>query len=300
MMRRSWMPSGRWFVIGVPELFLFVFLLLPFLILLKISFSHADAVGVGFEPLISWLEEGTLSIKLHFDAYLSVMQDDVYLLTYLSSVGYALLTTVLCLIIGYPFAYFLAQGFPTLRPVMLMLIMLPFWTPFLIRIYAWKNILDVNGLLNQFLLWAGIVDEPLQLMFTKFSFMVGMVYGYIPFMILPLYANLVKLDRRLLEAAADLGARPWQRFWLVTIPLSREGILAGSLLVFIPAVGEYVIPELLGGISILNIGRMMWNEFFINLDWQRAAAVTMLMVLIILFPIWLFNRYQMRLMEARR
>lgn len=162
-----------------------------------------------------------------------------------------------------------------------------------------KNILDANGLLNQFLLWAGIVDEPLQLMFTKFSFMVGMVYGYIPFMILPLYSNLVKLDRRLLEAAVDLGA-PWQRFWLVTVPLSREGILAGSLLVFIPAVGEYVIPELLGGISILNIGRMMWNEFFINLDWQRAAAVTMLMVLIILFPIWLFNRYQMRLMETRR
>ncbi|MGC8806723.1 MAG: ABC transporter permease, partial [Thiomonas sp.] len=210
------------------------------------------------------------------------------------------LTTVLCLVIGYPFSYFIARAKPTVRPALLMLVMLPFWTSFLIRIYAWKNLLDINGLVNQFLLWTGIIHSPLRMMFTEFSFMVGMVYGYIPFMILPLYATLVKMDHRLVEAAADLGSTPFKTFWLVTVPLSKSGIIAGSLLVFIPAVGEYVIPELLAGPSTLNIGRVMWNEFFLNLDWQRASAVAIVMIVLILLPIAVFNRYQTKSLEGTR
>lgn len=295
--RRRFFHGGRLAVIGLPQLWFVVFLLAPFLILLKISLSASNELGVGFEPLLSFQDE-VLHIQLRFSAFAALLRDPLYLLTYLSSIGYALLTTLLCLVIGYPFAYFLARANPSVRPALLMLVMLPFWTSFLIRIYAWKNLLDINGLVNQFLLWAGIIDAPLRMMFTTFSFMVGMVYGYIPFMILPLYATLVKLDGRLLEAAADLGATPLKTFWLVTVPLSRAGIIAGSLLVFIPAVGEYVIPELLAGPSVLNIGRVMWNEFFLNLDWQRAAAVTIVMVLLILVPIAFFHRYQTKLMEA--
>ena len=295
--RRRFFNGGRLAVIGLPQLWFVAFLLAPFLILFKISLSASNELGVGFEPLASFQDE-VLHIQLRFSAFSALLRDQLYLLTYLSSIGYALLTTLLCLVIGYPFAYFLARSNPGVRPALLMLVMLPFWTSFLIRIYAWKNLLDINGLVNQFLLWAGIIDAPLRMMFTTFSFMVGMVYGYIPFMILPLYATLVKLDGRLLEAAADLGATPLKTFWLVTVPLSRAGIIAGSLLVFIPAVGEYVIPELLAGPSVLNIGRVMWNEFFLNLDWQRAAAVTIVMVLLILVPIAIFHRYQTKVMEA--
>lgn len=295
--RRRFFNGGRLAVIGLPQLWFVAFLLAPFLILFKISLSASNELGVGFEPLASFQDE-VLHIQLRFSAFSALLRDQLYLLTYLSSIGYALLTTLLCLVIGYPFAYFLARSNPGVRPALLMLVMLPFWTSFLIRIYAWKNLLDINGLVNQFLLWAGIIDTPLRMMFTTFSFMVGMVYGYIPFMILPLYATLVKLDGRLLEAAADLGATPLKTFWLVTVPLSRAGIIAGSLLVFIPAVGEYVIPELLAGPSVLNIGRVMWNEFFLNLDWQRAAAVTIVMVLLILVPIAIFHRYQTKVMEA--
>ena len=295
--RRRFFHGGRLAVIGLPQLWFVVFLLAPFFILLKISLSASNELGVGFEPLVSFQDE-VLHIQLRFSAFAALLRDQLYLLTYLSSIGYALLTTLLCLVIGYPFAYFLARSNPSVRPALLMLVMLPFWTSFLIRIYAWKNLLDINGLVNQWLLWVGIIDAPLRMMFTTFSFMVGMVYGYIPFMILPLYATLVKLDGRLLEAAADLGATPLKTFWLVTVPLSRAGIIAGSLLVFIPAVGEYVIPELLAGPSVLNIGRVMWNEFFLNLDWQRAAAVTIVMVLLILVPIAFFHRYQTKVMEA--
>jgi putrescine transport system permease protein len=290
---------GRLAVIGSPQLWLIAFLLAPFFVLLKISLSESNALGIGFEPIVSYIND-SLQFKLRFGAYLALVRDNLYVLTYLSSLWYAFLTTVLCLAIGYPFSYFLARARPSLRPALLMLVMLPFWTSFLIRIYAWKNLLDVNGLVNQFLLWAGIIHTPLRMMFTEFSFMVGMVYGYIPFMILPLYATLVKLDTRMLEAAADLGSTPLKTFWLVTIPLSRSGIIAGSLLVFIPAVGEYVIPELLAGPSTLNIGRVMWNEFFLNLDWQRASAVAIVMIILILGPIAVFNKYQTKALEAAR
>ncbi len=296
--RRPW-NWGRSVVIGIPQIWLAAFLLLPFLILLKISVSESDALGVGFNPLVSFAND-TLSLQLRFAPYLALVRDSLYIITYLYSLWWAFLTTVLCLVIGYPFSYFMARARPSIRPALLMLVMLPFWTSFLIRIYAWKNLLDVNGLINQFLLWIGIIHQPLQMLFTPFSFMIGMVYGYIPFMILPLYATLVKMDVRLIEAAADLGAKPLKTFWLVTVPLSRSGIIAGSLLVFIPAVGEYVIPELLSGPSTLNIGRVMWNEFFSNLDWQRASAVAIVMVLLILVPIAVFNKYQTKSLEATR
>jgi len=290
---------GRKVVIGIPQIWLLAFLLAPFFILLKISVSETDALGIGFNPLVTYVNDA-LQVNIRFSAYLALLRDSLYIITYLSSLWYALLTTVLCLVIGYPFSYFIARARPTVRPALLMLVMLPFWTSFLIRIYAWKNLLDVNGLVNQFLLWVGIIHSPLRMMFTEFSFMVGMVYGYIPFMILPLYATLVKMDHRLVEAAADLGSTPFKTFWLVTVPLSKSGIIAGSLLVFIPAVGEYVIPELLSGPSTLNIGRVMWNEFFLNLDWQRASAVAIVMIVLILLPIAVFNRYQTKSLEGTR
>ena len=290
---------GRLAVIGSPQLWLIAFLLAPFFILLKISLSESNALGIGFDPIVSFVND-SLQFKIRFGAYLALVRDNLYILTYLSSLWYAFLTTVLCLVVGYPFSYFMARANPSLRPALLMLVMLPFWTSFLIRIYSWKNLLDVNGLFNQFLMWTGIIHTPLRMMFTEFSFMIGMVYGYIPFMILPLYATLVKMDTRLIEAAADLGSTPLKTFWLVTVPLSRSGIIAGSLLVFIPAVGEYVIPELLAGPSTLNIGRVMWNEFFANLDWQRASAVAIVMILLILVPIAIFNKYQTKTMEAAR
>lgn len=297
--KQRWRPMnwGRMAVISSPMLWLGAFLLAPFFILLKISVSESDALGVGFAPLLSFVDDSVI-LKVKLLSYLALARDNLYIITYLSSLWYALVTTVLCLVFGYPFAYFMARSAPTVRPALLMLVMLPFWTSFLIRIYAWKNLLDVNGLINQFLMWTGIVHQPLHMMFTEFSFMIGMVYGYIPFMILPLYATLVKLDVRLLEASADLGSTPMKTFWLITVPLSRSGIIAGSLLVFIPAVGEYVIPALLAGPETLNIGRVMWDEFFSNLDWQRASAVAIVMILLILAPIAVFNRYQTRTMEG--
>ena len=290
---------GRKVVIGIPQIWLLAFLLAPFFILLKISVSETDALGIGFNPLVTYVNDA-LQVNIHFTPYLALVRDSLYIITYLSSLWYALMTTVLCLVIGYPFSYFIARAKPTVRPALLMLVMLPFWTSFLIRIYAWKNLLDVNGLVNQFLMWIGIIHTPLRMMFTEFSFMIGMVYGYIPFMILPLYATLVKMDHRLVEAAADLGSTPFKTFWLVTVPLSKSGIIAGSLLVFIPAVGEYVIPELLAGPSTLNIGRVMWNEFFLNLDWQRASAVAIVMIVLILLPIAVFNKYQTKSLEGMR
>jgi putrescine transport system permease protein len=177
-------------------------------------------------------------------------------------------------------------------------VMLPFWTSFLLRIYAWKTLLEDNGVINNFLIWSGLIHQPIQIMHTQFSLMIGMVYAYLPFMILPLYSNLVKMDTRLLEAAADLGASPWKTFWLMTVPLSKQGIIAGSMLVFIPTVGEYVIPELLGGPQTLNIGRVLWDEFFSNNDWSMASAVAIVMVLLILLPMAVFNKYQSKSYEG--
>jgi putrescine transport system permease protein len=210
-----------------------------------------------------------------------------------------LLTTVICLIIAYPFAYFMARSPKHIQPTLLMLIMLPFWTSFLLRIYAWKTLLVNNGVINNILMSIGVIQEPIAMMNTPFSLMVGMVYSYLPFMILPLYANLSKLDMRYLEAAADLGASPFKAFWLITVPLSKAGIIAGSMLVFIPAVGEYVIPELLGGSDTLMIGRVLWDEFFSNNDWPMASAVAVVMILLIMLPMAIYNKYQSEQAEAK-
>ena len=281
--------TGRRVVIGVPAIWLVGAFLAPFLIVLRISFADMEGAGIG--SLLSYTD-GMLQIKVKLSNYLFIVQDDLYLLTYLSSLNYAAITTLLCLIIGYPFAYFMARARPTIRPVLMMLVMLPFWTSFLLRIYAWKGILANHGILNDLLLALGLIAQPLHMMNTPFSLVLGMVYAYLPFMILPLYANLVKMDVRFLEAAADLGATPLQTFWRITVPLSKSGIIAGAMLVFIPALGEYVIPALLGGPETLMIGQVLWDEFFTNNDWPMASSVTVVVILLILVPMAIFNKYQ--------
>jgi putrescine transport system permease protein len=289
---RSWLQGwGRRTVIGVPFLFLVLFFSAPFLVVLRISVSEVD--GVHFKDLVTWAD-GVLTLQAKFTNYVFLTTDPVYILTYLSSIGFALLNTVICLVIGYPFAYFMARSPATWRPALLMLVSLPFWTSYLLRVYAWKGLLDDDGVVNNLLLWLHLIDSPIRMMHTAFSMMVGMVYTYLPFMILPVYANLVKMDMRLLEAAADLGSSPLRTFWLVTVPLSMPGIIAGSMLVLIPSVGEYVIPELLGGPTTLMIGRVLWDEFFRNVDWSMASAVAVSMVVLILIPLAVFNHYQTR------
>lgn len=288
---QAWLASvwGARLLIALPYGFLLLMFCLPFLIVLKISLSETADSGIGFLDMLRF-EDGVLLARLKISNYLFLLSDALYLRTYLSSLGYALVTTLICLGLGYPFAYFMARSPERIRPVLLMLLMLPFWTSFLLRIYAWKGLLDSQGLVNQVLLALGLIAQPLAILHTPVSLLIGMVYVYLPFMVLPLFANLVKMDLRLLEAAADLGARPWTAFWRVTVPLSRNGILAGAMLVFIPCVGEYVIPALLGGPDTLNIGRVLWDEFFNNNDWAMASAVAIVMLVLILAPLAWFNR----------
>jgi putrescine transport system permease protein len=281
--------QGNKLVIAVPYGWFILLVAIPLLIVLKISLSEMEATSVS--SMISW-SEGWPTHKLNFASYLFIASDALYVKTYFSSIEYAFITTLLCLVIGYPFAYFMARSPKHLQPMLLMLIMLPFWTSFLLRIYAWKTLLVSNGVINNILLSLHIIDAPLAMMNNSFSLLVGMVYSYLPFMILPLYANLSKLDMRYLEAAADLGTSPFKAFWLITVPLSKAGIIAGSMLVFIPAVGEFVIPELLGGPDTLMIGRVLWDEFFSNNDWPMAASVAVVMILIILVPMAILNKSQ--------
>jgi len=285
-LKRDW---GRRSVIGVPYLFLILLFTVPFLVVLKISVSESD--GIRYQDILNYAD-GLVSIKIKLSNYIFLVTDDLYVETYWSSVKFATINTFICLIFGYPFAYFMARSPASMRPALLMLVSLPFWTSYLLRVYAWKGLLDDHGVFNNLLMWANLIDEPIKMMHTGFSMTIGMVYTYLPFMILPLYANLVKMDLRLLEAAKDLGATPWKAFWLITVPLSKNGIVAGSMLVFIPSVGEYVIPELLGGPSTLMIGRVLWDEFFSNNDWAMASSVAVTMVGLILIPLAIFNKYQ--------
>jgi putrescine transport system permease protein len=280
---------GRTVVIGIPMGFLLAVFLLPFLVVFKISLSEMDVVF--FKDVLVW-QDNVVSITVRFGNYIGLTQDSLYLETYLSSIKFAAVTTAICLLIAYPFAYFMARSPADKRPALLMLVMLPFWTSFLLRVYAWKMLLADSGVFNNIALAMGVISEPVKMMNTPFSLVLGMVYTYVPFMILPLYANLVKMDLRLLEAALDLGATPWQAFWRITVPLSKSGIIAGSMLVFIPCVGEFVIPELLGGPQTLMIGRVLWDEFFSNNDWPMAATVAVVMVLLIIVPLAMFNKYQ--------
>ncbi len=297
--------GGRSAVIGIPYAWLLLFFLFPFLIVVKISVSEMETVT--FKDLIT-VANGAVSLTLKFSNYVFITEDDLYFKTYLSSLKYAGCTTFFCLLIGYPFAYFMARAKPTAQPALLMLVMLPFWTSFLLRVYAWKGLLSENGWaydvlvgsgLDQVMALIGLVPAPGQLMNSPFSLVLGMTYCYLPFMILPLYANLSKMDMRLLEAATDLGATPFVAFWKITVPLSKAGIIAGSMLVFIPCVGEFVIPELLGGPQTLMIGRVLWDEFFSNNDWPMASTVAVVMVLLILVPLAVFSKYQAEANEVR-
>jgi putrescine transport system permease protein len=287
--------SGNKLVIGIPMGWFLLLVAIPLLIVMKISLSEMEATSVS--SMISWTD-GLPTLKLNFANYQFIFSDALYVKTYISSIKYAFITTILCLAIGYPFAYFMARSPKHLQPMLLMLIMLPFWTSFLLRIYAWKTLLVSNGVINNILMSLGIISEPLAMMNNSFSLLIGMVYSYLPFMILPLYANLSKLDLRYLEAAADLGTSPFKAFWLITVPLSKAGIIAGSMLVFIPAVGEFVIPELLGGPSTLMIGRVLWDEFFSNNDWPMAAAVAVVMIGLILVPMAILNKAEANLEEG--
>jgi putrescine transport system permease protein len=298
--------SGRHLVIALPFGFLLLFFLAPFFIVGKISVSEMGEIS--FKDLVT-TTDGAVHLAFRFGNYLTLVQDALYLNTYWASLRYAAVTTLLCLFIGYPFAYFMARARSSLQPALLMLVMLPFWTSFLLRVYAWRTLLTEGGWvadavvgsgLDRVLAALGLISTPGQLMHTPFSLVLGMVYNYLPFMVLPLYSNLSKMDLRLLEAAADLGATPWTAFWQVTVPLSKAGIVAGSMLVFIPCVGEYVIPELLGGPETLMIGRVLWDEFFSNNDWPMASTVAVVMVLLILVPLALLNRAQAQAAETGR
>jgi putrescine transport system permease protein len=291
---------GRPFVIGVPYLWLVVLFLVPFIIVFKISFSEARLAMPPYAPLIEWQGGVPAGIKLYFENYSFLFTDRLYISAYLYSLKVAAVSTLWCLLIGYPMAYAIARSTAMWRNILLMLIILPFWTSFLLRVYAWIGLLKNNGVINNVLLALGIIHEPMTLMQTNFAVYIGIVYSYLPFMILPLYANLEKHDPTLLEAAADLGARPWRAFVRVTLPLSIPGIVAGSLLVFIPAVGEYVIPSLLGRSDQLMIGRVLSDEFFANRDWPIASAVAILMLILLVVPIMLFQRVQKRELEARQ
>jgi putrescine transport system permease protein len=287
---------GKRFVIGVPYVWLFVFFLLPFLILLYISFVDQGESINPFKPIWDPVT-GILSLK--YENYWTIFRDGeggalfqtIYIEAYLRSIWYALCTAFLCLVIGYPFAYFIARSSPSVRPALLMMVMLPFWTSFLLRVYAWKGILADQGVVNKLLMAVGITSEPIQMLYTNVSMLVGMTYVYLPFMILPLYANLVKMDFRLLEAAYDLGTTPFKAFWLVTVPLSKAGIIAGFMLVFIPAVGEFVIPSLLGGPENIMIGRVVWDEMFTSNNWPRASALAVVMILLIIVPLAVYYHY---------
>ena len=284
----NWDKTG---VIGVPYLWLILFFLIPFLIVFKISMSEMQVSRIPFKDIVTYVE-GNLNVTLKLSNYLFIFKDPLYFLTFVSSLKYAFLTTLFCVLIGYPFALCMARAKPEHRSTLMMLVILPFWTSFLLRIYAWKGILTSNGILNNALMSMGIIDEPLALINTPFALTLGMVYAYLPFMIFPLYNNLVKQDHRYIEAAMDLGATPLVAFFKVTLPLSLSGILAGSLLVFIPAVGEFVIPELLGGPDSLMIGRVLWDEMFSNNDWPMAASVAVVLILIVLVPFVILNHHQ--------
>jgi len=292
-------PFGRQLVIGTPYLWLLLFFAIPFVIVLKISFSESRIAMPPYAPLFEWVGQQMLAIKLNLANYAFLFTDDLYVSSYLYSLQVAAISTLLCLLIGYPVAYAIARSTPTWRNVFLMMIILPFWTSFLLRVYAWIGLLKSNGVINNLLIWAGIIDEPITMMQTDFAVYIGIVYSYLPFMILPLYANLEKHEVTLLEAAADLGAHPFTTFRRITVPLSMPGIIAGSLLVFIPAVGEYIIPSLLGRTDQLMIGRVLSDEFFANRDWPVASAVAILMLFLLVVPIMLFQRYQHRAIEAR-
>ena len=303
-MRKSRQPKGSWgrrFLIAVPYLWLFVFFLVPFFIVFRISLSQPAIAMPPYTPIFE-LDAGLSSFvqalkELSLDNYLFLLDDPLYVNAYLSSLLIAAVSTVFTLLVGYPVAYGMARAPTAIRPVLLMMVILPFWTSFLIRVYAWIGILKPEGLLNQFLLFLGVIDQPLVILNTTAAIIIGIVYSYLPFMVLPLYATLEKMDYALVEAAEDLGCTPLAAFWKITLPLSMPGVIAGSMLVFIPPVGEFVIPDLLGGSRTLMIGKTLWNEFFSNRDWPVSSAVAIVLLVVLVVPIAYFQRAQARARE---
>jgi putrescine transport system permease protein len=285
------MNRGRRLFYAVPLVWLLVFLLLPFLLVLKISVADAVQAQPPYTPLFTDGADGSLALSISFANYRFIIDDALYLVSYFASIKVAAISTLLCGLIGYPIAYAIARASGRLQLALLLLVILPFWTSFLLRVYAWKVLLQGSGLVNGLLLTLGVIDAPLNVLYTPAAVYLGIVYSYLPFMVLPLYAALARLDHSLVEAAMDLGCRPWQAFVRITLPLSLPGIIAGSLLVFIPAVGEFVIPELLGGPDSIMIGRVLWNEFFANRDWPLASAVAIAMLLILVLPIALLQNH---------
>ncbi|MFV0645242.1 MAG: putrescine ABC transporter permease PotH [Sphingomonadaceae bacterium] len=296
---KNWLPRGRHLVIAFPYAWMLLFFLVPFAIILKISLAETQVAIPPYTALVEYAEE-KLTFILNLGNYLYLLEDEMYFDSYLQSLQVAGVSTLLCLLIGYPIAWSIVHSSPAMRNVLLMLVVLPSWTSFLIRVYAWIGILKNNGLLNNFLMYLGIIDAPLPLLHTDFAVYIGIVYAYLPFMILPLYTALMRMDYSLIEAASDLGAKPWKTFLTVLLPMTKSGIIAGSMLVFIPAVGEFVIPELLGGPDSLLIGRVLWQEFFNNRDWPVASAVAVVMLTLLMVPIIWFYRYQRREMEEGR
>ncbi|MBV8342843.1 MAG: ABC transporter permease subunit [Gammaproteobacteria bacterium] len=295
-MNRSWRP-GRWLIILPPLIFLAVFFLIPFAFAFKISFAEAAPRVPPFTDVISF-HDHHLRIALSLGNYRYLITDEIYGVAYLYSLRTAFFSTVICLLLGYPMAYAIARAPRSSQGLLLLVIMLPFWTSFLLRVYALEGIIRDNGLLNTVLLHLGLIREPLRIMRTSLAVYLGIIYSYLPFMVLPLFATLEKLDATLLEAAADLGSTPTRAFFDVTLPLSIPGVIAGSMLVFIPAVGEFVIPSLLGGPNTLMIGRVLWDEFFGNHDWPVASAVAIAFLLLLAGPIALYQYYNVRQLEA--
>ncbi len=293
--------GGRFLLIGLPYLWMLVFFLVPFLIVAKISLSTSVIALPPYTPVIATISDFFAKVgEFSFFNYLRLVEESIYFESYMQSLWVALSSTVIMLFIAYPLAYGMARAPKPWRPTLLMLVILPFWTSFLIRVYAWIGILADEGLLNSFLMWVGIVDEPITFLATQRAVYIGIIYSYLPFMVLPLYSSLEKMDETLLEAAQDLGCTPFQAFWRVTFPLSIPGVIAGSLLVFIPAVGEFVIPDLLGGSDTVMIGKTLWEEFFNNRDWPEASAVAITLLFLLVVPIVIFQNAQEKAQEAER
>ncbi len=294
---RMQMRYGRGVIIALPSLWLLLLFLLPFLIVLKISFADLARAIPPYTELFSWADD-QLTMVLNLGNYTRLMDDPLYLDAFLRSLQVAAVATLVCLLMGYPLAWAVAHAKPASRNILLLLVILPSWTSFLVRVYAWMGIIGNNGVLNRFLMWTGITDHPIAILYTNLAVYIGIVYCYLPFMVLPIYTALIRLDYSLVEASLDLGARPIKTFFSVIVPLTKGGIIAGSMLVFIPAVGEYVIPELLGGPDSIMIGRVLWQEFFNNRDWPVASALAVIILLILILPIIWFHKHQNKEMEG--
>ena len=296
---RSLQENWRTVVIIIPFIWLLMFFLFPFFIVAKISLAEIKIASPPFTKMVDWSDGGIMTVRIVFDNFLYIINDSLYVDTYFNSVKIASTATIISLLLGYPIAYGIVRSGPIAKPILLFMVILPFWTSFLLRVYAWMGLLADQVTINNLLISVGFINETIRMLYTEFAVYIGIVYTYMPFMILPLYANMEKLDGSLNEAAADLGSKPINTFFKVTLPLTMPGVIAGSLLVFIPATGEYVIPDLLGGGNVQMIGRVLFNEFSRNTDWPVASAVAIAMLFLLVLPIIIFQYYQGKAAEDK-